>query len=146
MSRWLRHHKAKVEMKEGWLSKEAGTATGVKESLAVKEWSWSTGRGDWELIGPGVDWKEAAAGTWTLGLEWDEGHDEGRRNTRASEVYDGDGMKSWDLTKLPFHRKRGASHWCTLWKAFCNDRHWRQTLKEKRQPALRYSAVVLLAT
>lgn len=26
----------------------------------------------------------------------------------------------------PFHYKRGASHWCTLLKAFCNHRHWSQ--------------------
>lgn len=49
-------------------------------------------------MGLGVDWKEAAPGTWTLGLEWDEGNDEHKRNIRASEVDDGDRMKSWDLT------------------------------------------------
>lgn len=45
-----------------------------------------------------MDWKEAAAGTWSLGLECDEGNDGERRNIGASEVDGGGGMKSWDLT------------------------------------------------
>lgn len=45
-----------------------------------------------------MDCKEAAARTWALGLECDEGNDEERRNIGASEVDDGGWMKSWGLS------------------------------------------------
>jgi len=45
-----------------------------------------------------VHWKEAAARTWTLGLERNEGKDEGRRNIGVNEVDDGDWLKNRDLT------------------------------------------------
>lgn len=113
-----RYHEAKGETKGGWLSKEAGTTLGIRETLTVKERSWSAGRRwlriTWTKSGleGGSCWDlDPGTGVW-WGKWW------GKKQLWSQ--WGGWWRLGEELGRVSCHlaAKRGASHWYPLLKLF----------------------------